>query len=269
MDWSLGVGVARLLFDVLSVTGPEPLPTTTSQWVNGHGSYIIHEEITEAQACHKAETRAKLNAIQEFNGEFISSDTVMSCKENGSDVECPAQTLTLSMLEGLIIGVRNKSVIAKTNLKEQRVCKVTLEAHVSTQTEKTDPNFDMSVNINPSTLRDGDKINISVEPTEQMYVYVFTEESKGTLVRMFPNPFDKENNISSRTTIPSTSGYSIRASLDPNLLGNDSQEVVHVLGSKNKLSLLNNYSREDFNLKLIEIPNNQKRYVRKSYRIVK
>lgn len=265
---SLGVGIARLLFDVIRSTGPEPLPENFTQWVIGHGSYVIHQEITESQACIKAETRAKLNAIQEFNGEFISSDTTMSCKESEGDVECPTQSITSSTLKGLIVGVRNKSVIAKTNLKDQRICKVTLEANVSTQMQENDHNFDMSVDINPATLRDGEKISINVDPTEKMYLYVFTEESNGALVKVFPNSFDKENSISNMTMIPSTASYSIRASFNPNSLANDSHEVVHLLGSKNKLSLLNNYTREDFNLKLIEIPNNQKRYVRKSYRIV-
>ena len=266
---SVGLGIARLLFDIIKSTGPEPLPETVSAWTVGQGSYIIHEQITEAQACHKAENKAKLNAIQTFSGEFISSDTTMTCSETGGNADCPAQTFTWSKLNGLIISVRNKSTLKVTNLKEQRVCKVNLEAKVSMQSSNPDANFDMSVNLQPSVLREGEPIKIGIEPTQKMHIYIYAEETKGKLIRIFPNPFDKENEISNRITLPGTPAYSIRATYDDTMSGSGSQEVVHILGSKNKLSLLSNYTLEDFNLKMIEIPNNQKRYIRKGYRVVK
>jgi len=42
-----------------------------------------------------------------------------------------------------------------------------------------------------------------------------------------------------------------------------------VLATTGKVSLLDTYTIETFNLKLLEIPNNQKRYVRKGYRLVR
>ena len=103
---SIGLGLIRLLMEINS---PEATPIIIDEWVHGRADYSIHENISEAEACKKAEARAKLNAIQSFNGEYIASDSFMSCKETGENVECPMHTFTWSMLDGLISGIRNKT----------------------------------------------------------------------------------------------------------------------------------------------------------------
>ena len=264
---SIGIGLLRLLYAISSSDNSPPF--VMEEWVYGRGSYVIHEEISEAQACAKAEARAKLDAIQKFNGEYIASDTFMSCRENGEDIECPMHTFTWSMLDGLISSVRNKTVIATENLKEERVCKVVLEARVSTRAEAPDPGFDLEVTLTPTVLREGDPLSIAVEPTTRMFLNNFVEDYTHTLTTSFPNRFESNGPVSTRHLIPSTTKYTIRSSYPTGLSGNDTQEVVHVLATPDRLSLLETYSIETFNLKLLEIPNNQKRYIRKGYRLVK
>ena len=264
---SIGIGLLRLLFDA-HVYGASA-DILIEEWVYGRGSYIIHSEITEAQACAKAESRAKLDAIHSFNGEYIASDTFMACKEKDDNVECPLHTFTWSMLDGLISGVRNKTVRATENLEDQRICRVTLEARVSTRPEPFDPNFDIQVRLSTATLRHGDPLTIEVEPTQPMYLNILVEDYSHTLTKIFPNQFEEESHTTSGRVIPSSEAYNFVAEFPSHLSGNDAQEIVHVLGTRDPLLLLAQYSIEDFNIKLLELPNSKKRYVKKAYRLVK
>ncbi len=264
---SIGIGVLRLLFDAHTyVNTPD---TIVEEWVYGRADYNIHSEITEAEACRKAEARAKLNAIQKFNGEYIASDSFMSCKESGENVECPMHTFTWSMLDGLISGVRNRTVFTTENLKDQRVCRVVLEARVISRSDPIDPNFDIQVNLSHMVLRDGDPLTITVNPTQEMYLNILVEDHSNMLTHIFPNKFDSNGKISNRTMIPISESYSLAAKFPSHLSGNETQEVVHILSTQSELSMLDTYSIEDFHLKLLEIPNHQKRYVRKAYRLIK
>ena len=263
---SVGIGILRLMLDMNS---PDTAPVIIDEWVHGKGDYVIHSEITEAEACRKAESRAKLNAVQSFSGEYVSSDSFMSCKEQGDTVDCPIHTFTWSMLDGLISGVRNRTIRTTENLQDQRVCRVVLEARVTSRSEPSDPNFDVRVDLSTSLLRDGDPLIITVDPTKEMYVNILIEDHENKLTLIFPNEFDRESKVTSRTPIPIGGKYSLVARFPSQLSGNKVDEVVHVLTTPDKLALLEEYSIEDFNLKLLEIPNNKKRYVRKAYRLVR
>ena len=263
---SIGLGLIRLLMEINS---PEATPIIIDEWVHGRADYSIHENISEAEACKKAEARAKLNAIQSFNGEYIASDSFMSCKETGENVECPMHTFTWSMLDGLISGIRNKTVRSTTNLKEQRVCRVVLEARITSRSEPNDPNFDIQVELSNPVLKNGERLTIVLEPTDNMHVNILVEDHSHTLTRIFPNRFDRDNKIDTNVSIPMSGEYELAAEFPSQLKGNDAQEVVHVIATNSQLTLLDAYSLEDFNLKLAEIPNNKKRYVRKAYRIVR
>ena len=264
---SIGLGLIRLLMEFNSPSDTAPI--IIDEWVHGRADYAIHADISEAEACQKAEARAKLNAIQSFNGEYIASDTFMSCKESGDNVECPMHTFTWSMLDGLISGIRNKSVRAMTNLKEQRVCRVILEARITSRSEPNDPNFDIHISLSNHVLRSGDPLRITLNPSQEMYVNILVEDHTNTLSRIFPNNFDTENKISSKLSIPVSEDYQLQAAFPSQLKRNSAEEIVHILATDSYLNLLDEYSVEDFNLKLAEIPNNKKRYVRKAYRIVR
>jgi len=112
-------------------------------------------------------------------------------------------------------------------------------------------------------------LSIAVEPTTKMFLNIFVEDHTHTLTKIFPNRFESNGPVSTKHLIPSTTKYTIRSTYPTGLSGNDTQEVIHVLATSGQVSLLDTYSIETFNLKLLEIPNNQKRYVRKGYRLVR
>jgi len=125
------------------------------------------------------------------------------------------------------------------------------------------------VDLSHPLLRDGDPLVITVDPTQEMFVNILLEDHENKLTLIFPNEFDLDSKITGRTPIPIGDKYSIVARFPADLSGNEIEEVIHVLTTPQKLALLEEYSIEDFNLKLMEIPNNQKRYVRKAYRLVR
>jgi len=263
---SVGIGMLRLLLE-LQPTPPSP-EMVIEQWVDGTGTYLIHQEISEADACRKAESRAKLNAVKAFSGEYISADSFLSCRETNDSVDCPMHTFTWSMLDGLISGVRNRLVRATENLDGQRVCRVTLEARISTRAEPPDPNFDLQVKVAAATLRDGDPLVIEVEPSQAMYLNIFVEAPDHKLGKVFPNRFDPEMKINVGKSIPTNSTYDLLAEYPANMTG-DTHEVVHVLATRNPLLMLDSYSVEDFNLKILELSTRDTRYVTTQYRLVK
>ena len=69
-------------------------------------------------------------------------------------------------------------------------------------------------------------------------------------------------------SIPTNSTYDLLAEYPANMTG-DTQEIVHVLATRNPLLMLDSYSVEDFNLKILELSTRDTRYVTTQYRLVK
>ena len=265
---SVSLGLLRLLYDLNSPAAVPP-NLIIQQWLYGKGTYVIHQDITEREACSRAESRAKLDALRQFGGEYMGAQSLVACEETNDGVNCPMQNITWTTVNGLISRIRNKTVRAGETLEGHRTCRVVLEAQISLRPEAPDPGFDIQVKLSSDIFREGDPITISLDPSQPMYVNLLMEDANHDIHKVFPNQYDTNFYIASRTTVPATKGYKILAAYAPNITSPTSYEILHVLATPQKLFLSDTYDPETLALKVLEIPNNQKRYTRHTYKLIR
>ena len=264
---SIALTVLKFLFDmaIQPSSGIEP------EWFTGQGQYVISADVSENEACSKAEKRAKLDAVRKLGGERLSSETVLACAENPKGVECPITQFTWSMFDGLIKDIKDKKVEKVTEPNGATVCTVSLQAYVDAGVGKPDPNFDLTVRLPRKVFENRDRMKITLNTTSKMYVNIFNwnpyDKTDEQVKRIFPNQLDKNNLIEASATIPTNQRYSIRVQY-PDTKG-DAFEYLHVIATRQSVKFLDTYSLHEFRNKVLEIPRRHRRYVRKPYRIVR
>tara|TARA_R110002020_G_scaffold6291_5_gene26336 strand:+ start:237 stop:1004 length:768 start_codon:yes stop_codon:yes gene_type:complete len=248
------LSVLKFLFDLSVADLGAP------QWVEGKGEYAITREISEREACARSEKQAKLNALRKAGGERISSDTLMSC----TDEDCPITQFTWNAFDGLIKDIKDKTVTV-----EGSVCYTVLQAYVDNGQGESDPDFDLAVHMD-RVFEHGDYMEIKVQTTQTMYVNIFNwnpyAKKDKQVVRVFPNTYEPSYRIASEKIIPSGK-YHLRVD-HPNVEG-DASEYLHVLATRKPIRFLDTYALEKFHARVLEIPKQDRRYIRKPYRIVR
>jgi hypothetical protein len=106
--------------------------------------YSYDGEVSQNEACRRAEERAKSKAIASVLGEVVSSEEQMLCRSsNGkNDDTCEFNQMSWSIIEGDIRGVK----LIKRSEAEKRgdkawACVLTVDVDVVVPTRKPDPNF--------------------------------------------------------------------------------------------------------------------------------
>ena len=251
---------------------------SAAAWSAGLGEWIFGPDMSEREACLRAERKAKEAALRKVTGETMSSEDLMVCREQGDDAECRMNRITWSMIDGNIRDVRNVRKERRPGPQGSLMCRVSLEVNVDVGQGRPDPNFDMAVRLNRRTLRHGDPMQIEVVPTQPMYVSVFQwlpyESAERQVVRIFPNPYDRKNHFQGRATVPTASGrqaYDLYVGFPEDLA--DAKTVVDeylmVIGTKDQVRFRESYSLNEFTARLLEIPRQDWRRVRKAYNVVR
>ena len=246
---------------------PETPVEEAPLWLWGMGKHYIHQDISEAEACLKAEGKAKHNALRKYAGEYISSQSFMSCSENGNTTECPASVMSWSQTAGVITGIKNRTVKASTDLDDRRLCRVTLEAAVIKR--EYDPNFDLDISLSKDIIRSGEEIKINITPTESMYVNIFDLHPDGNAHLIYPNVYEQTNHIAARTTIPSTDKYSFVAEYPPEMKSPTVHKTLQIVATRKMMVFLPVYKGYELQKKLLEIAAKDVRYMQRSYKVIK
>jgi hypothetical protein len=254
-------------FKILSfVVGlvPEGSKETEPLWIEGMGKYYVHQDISKTSACAKAEDRAKRDALAKYAGEYISSQTFMQCSDTD---DCPTETTTYSAVSGTIAGVRNKIVKVSDGLNGDKVCRVSLEALI--KRIESDPSFDLSVKM-PDTLRDGEKVSLTINPTEPMFVNIFSSRADGKFDLIYPNIYEVDNHISpAGKKIPSNSSYVMKAKYVSRGTPIAIHKTLHIIATKRNVKFLDSYEGYKLQKRLLEIPSKEIRYVKTGYRVIR
>ncbi len=249
-----------------------------SEWISSQGTYLFGPEMSENDACQKAERRAKEKALKEVTGEKISSEDNMVCSEMKDNAECSLNRFTWSTIDGLIRKTRNKEVNIVSSVGGYKECRVSMDVDVGVGTGAPDPGFDISVRLNRSTFRDGESLRISLSPTQPMYVSIFQylpyDKAERQVTRIFPNIFDEASLFDKPGTVPTPEGsrkYDMRIGFPKGL--NQARDLVDeylmVVGTRNSITFRDTYSLEEFNSILLEIPLRDRRIERKAYNVVR
>lgn len=249
-----------------------------AEWVRGEGKWLFGPDLSERYACEMADRKAREAAIREVTGEKLTSEDLLVCKEQKNEAECNLNRYTWSTIDGEIRGIRDRREEATGKPGGLRQCTVTLEADVAMASGQPDPNFDMTVRLNRKTFRHGESLEISIVPTQPMYVSVFQwlpyEKTDRQILRIFPNSYDQQNHFTVAATVPTKEGdsvYEMGVAFPEGLQKKTDlvDEYLMVIGTRSSVSFRESYALDEFKARLLEIPRRDWRQVKKAYNVVK
>lgn len=249
-----------------------------ADWVKVEYTFNFGPDVSENEACRKAEGRAKIKALKSVSGEKISSEDNMVCSEMKDEAECSMNRYTWSNIDGLITGTRKKEKNVGPGIKGQEQCKVTMEVNVSVAEGNPDPSFDLGVKLNQTTFPDGEPLKINLHPTQPMHITVFQYlpymAMNKQVTRIFPNLFDNDHFFQKVGSIPTQEGekqYAMSVGFPEKVKKPKDlvDEYLMVLGTRKAISFRDEYSLEEFNARLSEIPRHDRRVVKKAYNVVR
>ena len=250
----------------------------SAEWVRASSYYQFPPIVAEAEACQKAEERAEAEAIRQVTGESLSSEDTMRCSEQGDDAECIRNSTIWTMVGGLIWEKRERQQETTSVIENIRKCTVSFEADVHVAQGMSDPNFTVGVTLNNSVYRDGEKLTVTLKPSQTMSVQIFQwlpyEKGDAQITRLFPNQFDNLAHIDKPLTIPTEAGakrYDLKIGFPLGQLPSRKMvdEYLMVVATKKPVAFRDSYSLDDFNRLIAEIPLSDRRIVRSQYNIVR
>ena len=247
--------------------------------VDVKADFYFGPDMSRNLACENAREAAKSKAIALVTGEKVVYDQKMHCSKSinqAQDPGCAMDRNAWVLVEGQIRKSEVISEVVKT-VEGAQVCTVSLVADVTPPSIQADPNFDLQLDLNRNTFRQGENISIKIKPTAPMYVSIFNWKStftKDNVFRIFPNEIEKENYITQTFSLPSKayeSSYSLELewSAPSNYDKDYLTEWIIVVATRKPLEWQSVYDIQRFKEKILEIPPNQRRLAQRAYLLLK
>ncbi|MBF95746.1 MAG: hypothetical protein CMJ13_00770 [Pelagibacterales bacterium] len=237
--------------------------------------FYYGKNLSENQACEIALKNAKNKAASSL-GEFITSESILQCKESQSSESCKQFSNIWTESIGVIKDFSSKREASYDETLGKYYCKQTITANVI-KSEKPDPNFDFSVLLNKKVFeinnnnktKIGDfyssteNLEIEISPLSEMFVNIFYYSPSGStniynekITRLFPNPLCENNYIKNKITIPNTiceQRFKLQYSEKDILEKNNKQEFLLLIATKDRIKFRNEYSIKSLKAKINEI----------------
>ncbi len=246
--------------------------------VPGSAEYLFGPETSENEACELARNKAKSLALSQIVGEKVSSEEQLICNQTTgktSDYGCEFNRISWSMIDGDIRAVRNE--VKKIETREgARACVVSLEADIIEPSKKPDPDFDIRVKLNKTVFTVGDDMLVELEGTQPAHLVIFNwlPNQNNEVLRIIPYPSDP--NIQSlhlthgdgskiARKFPMETHWSDAYSKNKKFI----DEWLIIIATKKPYKWLSAYDLDKFKEKLREIPNDERRIVRKGYQLTR
>lgn len=162
-----------------------------ARWITGKGM-VVAANISPEKAKQQALERARQNALEQMEI-GIESQIQMIRGENKEQIfdnfiEFSRSTVRGKIVEEKIVKWNNYFLEDGTPVYE-----VTLQAKVVSELGKPDPGFQLRLQLNQTTYRDGEEMVITVRSTRDAYLYIFNWLEGDTVVMLFPNPYFQDN----------------------------------------------------------------------------
>ncbi len=257
--------------------------------------YSYDGEVSQNEACRRAEERAKSKAIASVLGELVSSEEQMLCRSSTGKVDdtCEFNQINWSIIEGDIRGVK----LIKRSEAEKRgdkawSCVLTLDVDVVVPTRKPDPKFQVGTEIyflvpdprKPARQRErvmrknfhaGDELIFDVKSTEPAHLALFgwlpNEDNKVYRIDSPIRPNCPQGALSAPDKGKTAETYCMTASWSDAYKDNTKSydEWLILVATKEPQKWLDKYELEQFKAILREIPLDQRRVVRRPYQLLK
>lgn len=262
-------GLTWLVLMVVSVNA-------LAAWVPGTGEHFFGPETSESEACAIAEETAKTDALRSFYGETLSVDQQMSCREMPDASSEPSYCQMNKILWNQVGGdIRGANLISRqvSKVAGSQVCRVQLVADIIVNRGKPDPDFELGVSVNSSIFREGERLALTLDPSQPMYVAIFSwlpyPNRESRVERLFPNEHDLNARIDHKRVVPNPT-YRFQIEL-PNLMPRNRRQIdeyLLVVATKQPVNWRDSYSFSEFNEKLSEYSLDKIRYVKRGYQII-
>lgn len=253
-------------------------------------------DISQNEACRRAEERAKSRAIARVLGEVMSTEEQMLCRSTGgkTDDSCEFNQMSWSVIEGDIRSVKELARAAATPRGANAwACVLTLDVDVVVPTRKPDPRFQVGATLSflvPDARRDarqrekvprnnfhpGDDFVLEVSSTEPAHLALFGwlpgDDNK---VYRIDSPATRPNCPLAGLAAPDKGRteelYCLTASWSDAY--KDSKKTYYewliLVASKTPQKWLPVYELDQFKASLREIPLDQRRVVQRPYQLMK
>jgi hypothetical protein len=266
-----------------------------AQAVQVTAEYSYGGDVSQNEACRRAEERAKTMAIISVLGEVVSSEDQMLCSSiTGKKDTCEFNFMSWSFIDGDIRGVREiKSLNAERRGLNEWACVLTLDVDVVVPTRKPDPNFQVKSETyflvpdahRATRVRDkmprsrfhvGDEFVFEVNSTEPAHMALFGwAPSDDNKVHRLDGPGNELSCVQDGPT-PINEGktaasYCIGLKWSDAYKDNNGtyEEWLLLVATKTPNNWMLIYDLNQFKSALREIPLDQRRVVRRPYRLMK
>jgi hypothetical protein len=155
-------------------------------------------------------------------------------------------------------------------------CWVELKVDVFKPTKRPDFDLDLKVTLANSLFKTGDNLSFEVAPSKSGYLAVFSwtpnSGDRSLVTKIFPNVIEPVGLINVRRKIPGTSpsavNYEFKLKFEDAKKDFVDEYLIFILTSR-KINWMEEYNYDDFRSRLREIPGDEKRTVKRAYRIVR
>jgi hypothetical protein len=240
--------------------------------------YLYGPETAKNDACNLALGKAKMKALANVLGESVSAEELLSCRGatgKDSDYRCDLNQVTWSQIDGDI-----KKIIDATTVVKERgdasACIADVEIEILMPKDKPDPNFQLRADFKQTVFRVGDDFNLDIELSQAGYFAVFNwlPHDSNSVVRIIPaieDPSQSNTHLSPEKTKSLKATFSMTASWADSYSGKRKfyDEYLLVVATKHPYKWLSKYSYDEFKSQLQQIPNTDKRLVKKAYQLTK
>jgi hypothetical protein len=217
--------------------------------IDVRAEYAFGPNISQNEACSRAEVKAKNNALRGIVGEKMTTSQIESCVDNGSDLDCTLFEDTFSYMDS---GYITKTDNYIKNIREEAgasICSVNFTATVAKVSQKSDPSYFLDTEMLPSILlREGEPLQVHVSPSKPSFIYIygwFPEIEKDSFF-LLSQPMDfHEKQVSGNFIFPDT-GHELIAMMPKDAAKDSISEYLIILASKTKMAHDLEISRSKF-----------------------
>jgi hypothetical protein len=167
-----------------------PKPSEGPVWVEAEGEAWLGELETPKEVKERAKTAALSKAIEEAQGIFIRSHTLVSNSQLAED-------LTYAAVRGKATTVR---VISEGwSASEPRKWTTRIKALVEPLFRRDGQGLILRASLSKDVLREGEETKILYQAEDNCYVYIFSVADDGSVTLLLPNAFFRDNRLKGKT----------------------------------------------------------------------
>ena len=217
--------------------------------VDVEAEYAFGPNISQNEACSRAEVKAKNNALRGVVGEKMTTSQIESCTDTGSDLDCTLFEDTFSFMDsGSITRTENYA----KNIREEAgasVCSVSFTATVAEVSQKSDPSYFLDAEMHPSILlREGEPLQVQISLSKPSYIYIygwFPEIEKDSFFLLSQQMTFHDKQVKGHLIFPDKH-HELIAELPKGLKKDSVSEYLIILASKSKMAHGTQISRSKF-----------------------